>query len=386
MGQIRIGVQMGREQPAKLGSPVGTPHGSKQGFEAAWIPRIDFERNPQMIGGFLDLSIVQQENAETVVSLEVPRICDDHRLQQSAGFAGFAGSDQSLRQHDDRRRYAGRQVNRPAARPLGLAQPTAFEVQAAEQAERGGVVRPVAGNRFEPREILRAWLFECQRLHLVENGKHLLGVQPRLGERECAGVVDGVAQGLQSEPIPSIRHQGALQRQGRVDVVPKEPSQLPVHRGSPHPVLVVGILALERILRQIVELGVGPENQLLIARVDGDKGRPAEFRQSVERFGEDRARPLAAAGEIEPVQAVGRGNSEQRQQGGYEVHLRNAASDVDASAQPASCAHDQRYAEGRVVQEDAVTVLAVITQTLAVIGDHDDQCLFGAPQLVENLQ
>ena len=152
----------------------------------------------------------------------------------------------------------------------------------------------------------------------------------------------------------------------------------------------MGVARLGRILVEIVKLGVGRVDELVVAVDDHAQRCPVhvEPRQVRLRIGDWRRRLATALYQRQQAARVrrlqGRG-ARQLEEGGRQVDRANRLLD-HARGKPSRPPQDQGDADRGLVQEHRVRLLAVVSQALAMVRGHGDQGAVANAQLLELVQ
>jgi hypothetical protein len=147
------------------------------------------------------------------------------------------------------------------------------------------------------------------------------------------------------------------------------------HRGQRTALCGRQIDALGGVAREVEELGAQTLDQMPVAADDRRQVAPAEVDERVHRLGVDRpvgdgnagvekgdARQLAGAWNLQPCEDR-RGDVDQADVAAYPL----------AGARAAGEFGHERHLDRLAVEQQAVLVLAVVAQPLAVVGEQDDQ-------------
>ena len=136
------------------------------------------------------------------------------------------------------------------------------------------------------------------------------------------------------------------------------------------------VLPLAGVRDEVVDLRERQVDVLQPAVDDPAQRRPATVEPRAQRLEVALGRRVLAPGDhrqqAPPRQAGGRLEPQEIENGRDDVDVTNGGAN-DARGQQSRSAKDERHAQGRLVGEDAVRRLAVLTERLAVVGGEDDE-------------
>ncbi len=300
--------------------------------------------------------------------------------------------------HVERRRR-GAEAQRDPERGDGLGEATQLEERAAQ----------VEGDREGPPRLHPALPRAAALGERLENPGGA-GVVSRLEERDRPGglAVEGLVlddrvlrvdtRGGPGEEGPAdVAERGQAFRRARVDRAHRggrprlvEAPQPLLHRGRHLAALVEAVLRLPGVLAQVVELGARGLDVLPAQAAQGTQRGPAEV-----ELAEEALRVGLVLGES-PGREQGRGPArpargrrrepEQVEDRRQEVHAPELSAHPPTRRQPARPGEDERHAQGGVVDEELVFVLAVVPEALAVVGRDDDEGVQGLARLLQPLE
>ncbi len=174
------------------------------------------------------------------------------------------------------------------------------------------------------------------------------------------------------QPFAGLRVDGL--RRGR-DRRRQRVLQLAAHPLDTRGVLRRAILCLGRVRLQVVQLDARGLDQLVACRAPGVQRRPAVLQLRVQRLGVGRQvlerlaeGGLAQRAALEPLRREAREVEQRRRD--VDAASDRLCHDAGRHAGPGD---QQRHADRRVVEKDAVGVLAVLAEALAVVGGHQHE-------------